>query len=168
MKEIFLREMKPRSKYAPGDIIRVIRNAIFMKEYVETYVRNSTLKHNPSGDTIFRMVKGIASESGSHRRSGSENRKRVTKHTGIDAISNLIDLSIKTAIANGAFQKPVNVAIDEHDEPYFGMDNRYLINVESHKSRGTRRAYRFATLESVRKGERFALAVMKRDQLDGI
>ncbi|MHB1441095.1 MAG: hypothetical protein ACYCWK_10335 [Cuniculiplasma sp.] len=60
MKEIFLREMKPRSKYAPGDIIRVIRNAIFMKEYVETYVRNSTLKHNPSGDTIFRMVKGIA------------------------------------------------------------------------------------------------------------
>ena len=168
MKEIFVPEIKPQSRYAPGDIIRVIRNAISLNEYVETYVRNNPLGCNPSGDTIFRMIKGIASESGSHRRRGSENRKRVTKHTGIDAISNLIDLSIKTAIANGAFQKPVNVAIDEHDVPYFGMDNRYLINVESHKFRGTRRAYRFATLESVRKGERFALAVMKRDQLDGI
>ncbi len=168
MKEIFLREMKPRSKYAPGDIIRVIRNAIFMKEYVETYVRNSTLKHNPSGDTIFRMVKGIASESGSHKRSGSGNRKIVTNHEGMDSISRLIDLSVKIAIVKGAFQKPVNVAIDEHDEPYFGMDNRYLIGVESHKFRGTKKAYRFATLESVRKGERFALSVMKRDQLDGI
>ena len=168
MKEIFLPEIKPRLRYTPGDIIRVIRNAISLNEYVETYVRNNPLKHNPSGDTIFRMVKGIASESGSHRRSGSENRKIVTNHTGIDSISRLIDLTVKTAIANGAFQKPVNVAIDEHDLPYFGTDNRYLISVESHKFRGTRKAYRFATLESVRKGERFALAVMKRDQLDGI
>ncbi|EQD39504.1 hypothetical protein B1A_16820, partial [mine drainage metagenome] len=33
----------------------------------------------------------------------------------------------------GAFKEPVNVAIDEHDEPYYGMDNRYLINAPFHK-----------------------------------
>lgn len=29
--------------------------------------------------------------------------------------------------SKGAFRHPVNVAIDEHDEPYYGMDNPYLI-----------------------------------------
>ena len=59
LKEIFVPEIKPQSRYAPGDIIRVIRNAISLNEYVETYVRNNPMKHNPSGDTIFRMVKVI-------------------------------------------------------------------------------------------------------------
>ena len=63
---------------------------------------------------------------------------------------------------------PVNVAIDEHDEPYYGMDNRYLINAPFHKFRGTDKAYRFATADSVRKGERFTLSVMKKNSLNGI
>ena len=62
----------------------------------------------------------------------------------------------------------MNVAIDEHDHPYYGADSRYLIGVGSKKFRGTDKAYRFATLESVKRGERFVLSVMRRDQLDGI
>ena len=31
----------------------------------------------------------------------------------------------------GAFSTPVNVAIDEHDHPYYGADSRYLIVVGS-------------------------------------
>jgi hypothetical protein len=168
LKEIFSPVMKPQSRYAPDDIIRVIRNAISVKEYVETYVRNNPLTRNPSGDTIFRRIKGIATESGSHRRKGSEGMKKMTRHSGIDAIVDLIEWTVKIAISNGSFSEPVKVAIDEHDEPYFGMDNRYLIGVESKKFRGTNKAYRFATLESVKKGERFALSVIKRDQLDGV
>ncbi len=62
----------------------------------------------------------------------------------------------------------MNVAIDEHDEPYYGMDNQYLINAPFHKFRGTDKAYRFATVDSVKNGERFTLSVMKKDPLDGI
>ena len=75
---------------------------------------------------------------------------------------------MRIAIANGSFQHPVNVAIDEHDEPYYGRNNRYLINAPFHKFRGTDMAYRFASLESVKNGERFTLSVMKKDPLDGI
>ena len=47
----------------------------------------------------------------------------------------LIDRTVQLAIENGAFSHPVNIAVDEHDEPYYGMDNRYLINAPFHKFR---------------------------------
>ena len=168
LKNIFFPGIKPQSIYAPGDIIHVIRNAISSKEYIETYVRNNHYDHIPSADTVFRKIKGIASESGSHKRSGSENMKRHTVHAGIEQISMLIDETVRMAIGNNAFSNPVNVAIDEHDEPYYGMDNRYLINAPFHKFRETDKAYRFATLESVKNGGGFTLSIMRKDQLDGI
>ncbi len=79
-----------------------------------------------------------------------------------------IDRNVTIAIANNAFTNPVNAVIDEHDEPYYGMDSRYLINAPLHKFRGTDKAYRFATLESVKNGERLTLSIMKKYQLDGI
>lgn len=159
---------KPQCRYSSGDIIRVIRNAVSLNEYIETYVRDSTYVRNPSGDTIFRWIKAMGSESGSHMRKGSLPHQKTSRHLGLDAISDLIDLTVRIAIANGSFRNPVNVAIDEHDEPYYGMDNRYLINAPFHKFRGTDMAYRFASLESVKQGERFTLSVMKKDPLDGI
>ncbi len=76
--------------------------------------------------------------------------KRETNHSGIERLSELIGLTVKMAISKGVFSEPVNVAIDKHDEPYYGMENRYLINAPFHKFRGTSKAYRFATLESVK------------------
>ena len=116
---------------------------------------------------MFGRIKKIASESDSHRRKGSQT-ERISSHGGLESITELMDLTVRTAIHNGAFSSPVNVAIDEHDQPYYGMDNRYLIGVGHHKFRGTDKAYRFASLQSVKNGERFVLSVMKRDQLDGI
>ncbi|MCL5881042.1 MAG: transposase [Candidatus Thermoplasmatota archaeon] len=159
---------RPQCRYSSGDIVRVIRNAVSLNEYIETYVRNSTYVRTPSGDTVFRWIKYIGSESGSHQRKGSLPLKRKSSHLGLDTISDLNDLTVRIAIANGSFQHPVNVAIDEHDEPYYGMDNRYLINAPFHKFRGTDMAYRFATADSVKNGERFTLSVMKKDPLDGI
>ena len=78
LKDIF--PVKPQSSHSSGDIIHVIRNAISSREYIETYVRNSNHNHIPSADTVFRRIKDIASESGSHMRSGSENMKRHTVH----------------------------------------------------------------------------------------
>ena len=155
-------------RYSSGDIVRVLRNAISSGEYMETYLRNDLLKNDPSADTVFRRIRKIASEPGSHMRKGSKSHERMSSHRGIDAITGLIDLTVRIAIANGSFSHPVNVAIDEHDQPYYGMDNRYLIGVGSHKFRGTNRAYRFATIESVKKGERFTLSVIRKDPLDGI
>ena len=168
LKNIFSSNVRQQSKYSSGDIIHTIRNAISSKEYIETYVRNSNCNHIPSADTVFRRIRNIASESGSHRCSGSESLKRHTVHDGLERISMIIDSTVQMAIANNAFSSPVNIAIDEHDDPYYGIDNRYLINAPFHKFSGTDRAYRFATLESVKNGMRLTLAIMKKDQLDGI
>ncbi len=169
MKIMFTPVMKRRSIYTEGDVSGTLRNAIADHLYVETYIRNYGNTRTPSGDTMFRLLKGIASESGSHRRKGSDMGKSgKTVRTGIEKIQSLLDLIVKKAISIGAFSTSVNVAIDEHDHPYYGTDSRYLIAVGSKKFRVTGKAYRFATLESVKKGERFVLSVMRRDQLDGI
>ena len=167
LNDLFSARISVQSGYRAGDINGVLRNAITHKEYVETWIRNNPSMHTPSADTVFRKMHEIASEPGSHRRKGSE-KKRETEHSGIDVISRLIDGTVKDAMTLGAFMQPVNVAIDEHDQPYYGMDNRYLISAPFHKFRGTDRAYRFATIESVKKGERFTLSVIRKDPLDGI
>ena len=41
---------------------------------------------------------------------------------GIEKIQSLLDLIIRKAISIGAFSTPANVAIDEHDHPYYGAD----------------------------------------------
>lgn len=165
---IFTDSMAVQSRYSAGDISGTVRNATVLREYIETYVRNSTHRRTPSADTVLRRMREIASEPGSHRRKGSKDEKRSTKHSGIGRITNINDMIVRTAISMGAFPHPVNVAIDEHDEPYYGMDNRYLINAPFHKFRGTDMAYRFATLDSVKRGERFTLSVIHKDPLDGI
>ena len=98
LKNISYSSIKPQSRYVSGDIIRVIRNAISSKEYIETYVRNSIRNNIPSADTVFRRIKDIA--SGSHRRSGSENYKRHTVHAGIEQISMLIDADLLHLISD--------------------------------------------------------------------
>ena len=70
MKNIFSFGIKPQSRYSSGSIISVIRNSISSREYIETYVRNSNCNNIPSADTVFRRIKDVASESGSHRRIG--------------------------------------------------------------------------------------------------
>ena len=67
LKSIFP-DRSPQCRYSSGDIIGVIRNAKSLNEYIETYVRNSTYVRLPSGDTVFRWIKDIGSESGSHMR----------------------------------------------------------------------------------------------------
>ncbi|WP_236940619.1 transposase [Ferroplasma acidiphilum] len=79
----------------------------------------------------------------------------------------LIGNTVKMAIELNIFNKPVNVAIDEHDEPYTGNDNKYLIDAPFHKFRGTDMAYRFATLDCVG-NNRFALSGIIKHPLDGI
>ena len=66
-------------------------------------MRNNTYVRIPSGDTVFRWIRDIGSESGSHMRKGSQPRKKTSSHDGIDAITGLIDLTVKIAIASGSF-----------------------------------------------------------------
>ena len=116
MKSMFTPVIKERSIYTEDDVSGTLRNAIADHLYIETYVRNYGNTGTPSGDTMFRLLKGIASESGSHRRKGSDMVKiRKTVRAGIETIGSLLDLIVKKAISMGAFSTPVNVAIDEHD-----------------------------------------------------
>ena len=95
MKKMFSPAMKKRSIYTEGDVSGTLRNAIADHLYIETYVRNYGNTNTPSGDTMFRLLKGIASESGSHRRKGSDMVKiRKTVRTGIETIGSLLDLII--------------------------------------------------------------------------
>ena len=118
------------------------------KIYIETYVRNYNTIHTPSADTVFKRIYEAA------------------VNNGIGILTMLIDYTVKMAMEFNAFNNPVNVAIDEHDEPYTGKDNPYLIDAPFHKFRGTDMAYRFATLDCV--SGRFTLAAMVKHPLDGI
>ena len=133
--------------------MRIIRNAIALKEYIETYVRNSTPVRTHSGDKVFRWIKDIGSESESHYRKEPQPHLRTSSHRGTDEITDLVDLTVRIVIANCSFSHTVNVAIDEPDEPCYGKDNRYLISALYRKLRCTDMAYRFVSLESVKNGE---------------
>ncbi|EQD44923.1 hypothetical protein B1B_13300, partial [mine drainage metagenome] len=52
LESIFSDEICVQSRYSADDIVRVIRNAITMNEYVETYVKNNPSIRTPSADTI--------------------------------------------------------------------------------------------------------------------
>ena len=144
LNSLFLPAMVANSLYKTGDIVNAIRNSITSRLYIETYIRNNPSIHTPSADTVFRWLHTTASYNG-----------KDGNNSCIYATSDLIDRTVRIAMSMGAFKQPVNVAIDEHDEPYYGTDNRYLINAPFHKFRGTDKAYRFATLDSVKNGERF-------------
>ena len=58
MRSIF-HDDSPQCRYSSGDIVRVIRNAISLNEYIETYVRNNSSVRTPSGDTVFRWIRDI-------------------------------------------------------------------------------------------------------------
>jgi hypothetical protein len=147
--DIFSGNIHTQSKYSSGDIVNTLWNSTALKMYIETYVRNCNTIHRPSTDTRFKRLYEAAINN------------------GISMLTMLIDNTVKMGIGLGAFNKPVNVAIDEHDEPYTGKDNPYLIDAPFHKFRGTDMAYRFATLDCV-SSNRFTLAAMVKHQLDGI
>ena len=149
MYNIFSNNIHVQSRYNSGDIVNTVRDAIAHKMYVETYVRNYHRIHTPSGDTVFKRIYEAA-----------------VNH-GIDLLTMLIDNTVKMAMELNAFNSYVNVAIDEHDEPYTGKDNPYLIDAPFHRFRGTDMAYRFATLDCV-DNNRFTLAAMVKHPLDVI
>ena len=122
----------------------------------------------PSLDAVFRWIKDIESESGYHHRKGSQSYQKTSSHDGLDAVTDLYDLIMRIAIANGLSSHLVNAAIDEQDGPYYSRGNVYLINAPFHRFRGTGRAYRVASLESLKNGERFTLSLIGKDPLDGI
>jgi len=85
-------------------------------EYIEEFVRNQGSSKVPSGDTVY---------------------SRLHQSLNFEKIDSLIEDSVEIGKSIGMFNRKINVAIDEHDDPYYGMDNPYLINVARNKFRGT-------------------------------
>ncbi len=153
IRDIFKKHINKQSKYSSLDISSILINAISRNMYIESYVRNYNDNNDmPSGDTLFRRVKGTRGVCNN----GYE------KNSGSDMVSKMIDLTVIKAKSIGSFNNRVNVAIDEHDEPYYGYYNNKLVYTPYHKYRGTEKAYRFATMESVG-NPRMALVTINYD-----
>ncbi len=134
---IFKENMEIQSQYRAREISLTLQNAMRNGEYVETYVRNHNSSKVPSGDTIYR---------------------RLRESSNFEKIDSLIEDSAEIAKSIGMFNGKVNAAIDEHDDPYYGMDNKYLINVSRNKFRGIDKVIRIASIDVVVNDERFTLA----------
>ena len=144
---IFENNIAIQSSYRGKDIIWTLQSAMRDDEYIETFVRNNKFSRVPSGDTIYR---------------------RLSESIDFEKIEPIIDNSVKIGMSMGVFSEKVNVAIDEHDEPYYGKDNKYLINVGKKKFRGTDKAIRIASLDVVMEEKRFTVAFMPKHPIDGI
>ncbi len=159
IRNIFKDNIHKQSKYDSLDIPSTLINAIGRNMYIESYVRNYNNNRNmPSADTLFRRVKDTHVVC---------NDNEYDKNSGSDIISKMVDLTVTNAKSLGLVDKKINVAIDEHDEPYYGHSNNKLIYTPYHKYRGTDKAYRLATMESVDK-PRMTLSVIRKIPLDGI
>ena len=158
IRDIFKEHINKQSKYSSLDISSILINAISRNMYIESYVRNYNDNNDmPSGDTLFRRVKDTKGVC----------NNEYEKNSGSDMVSKMIDLTVIKAKLRGLLNNRVNVAIDEHDEPYYGYYNNKLVYAPYHKYRGTEKAYRFATMESV-DNPRMTLSVIRKIPLDGI
>ncbi|MGC8497217.1 MAG: hypothetical protein ACP5NL_04375 [Thermoplasmata archaeon] len=111
---LFKNNIAIQSVYRGKDILLTLQSAMRNDECIETYVRNNAFSKVPSGDTIYR---------------------RLPESLNFQTIETLIESSVKIGISMGVFSEKVNIAIDEHDEPYYGKDNKYLIKVGKKKFR---------------------------------
>lgn len=141
---LFIDNFAHQSCYNKKDLLKVLNGAVKTNEYIESFIRNN--KGLPSADTFYRRLH----HSSMH----------------IDMLNKIIELEIKYAKGIGAFSTKIDVAIDEHDEPYYGKDNFYLTC--SNKFKGTNKVLRFATIDALLNRERFTLGIIVRTPLDGM
>ncbi len=103
---IFEQNIEIQSQYNARELSLTLQTAVRNSEYIETYVRNHRSSKVPSGDTIYRILHELLN---------------------FKIIDTLIEYSVEIGKSIGMFNRKVNVAIDEHDEPYYGKENRYLL-----------------------------------------
>lgn len=139
-----------KDKYAPNSlhsIMALVQTLIFTaceKTTVEegaTKLRMMTDENTPSPDTVFRRLDQLTT----------------------DQIFEIFDIftqyTLRRAKKKGFLKGPVNVAIDGHDEPFYGKKRPPAVR-GTKKARGTNWAFQYLVADIVVDGERFTLAIL--------
>lgn len=103
----------------------------------------------------------IARARGRSKRGVSERHgQRVLKSLDRRKTQRALTLALRKQAARFIPPKPVDVAVDFHEIPYYGgpIDERHPQYVKTKEERGTHRAYRYVTLDIVVHGFRLTLA----------
>ncbi len=132
-------------RYSSYDFVRMCIDASLGNDSIEGVdLKNKYIGSTfPSSDTTMYQLKS----------------KRHNVKYYLDVFDRLNRSIFQMAKRKGLLKKPVKVAIDYHDIPYFGNKNDpYVRGVKDR--RGTKWGFTFASINIVSKGQRFCLKVL--------
>ena len=136
--------ISPNSLYDSMDILEaVVFTASKEKSIEECVARLRDLSGNktPSADTVLRRL-------------GKLSRGQL-----FDMFDAFVAHNIAKARRKGLLKKPVLVAIDCHDEPYYGKEKPPEVK-GTKKCKGTNYAYQYIVLDIVVEGQRFTIGIL--------
>lgn len=131
------------SVHKKWEIFSTINRAAFNSDYIEgtTKILIYLGKKVSSADRIFSRIE----------QNTADNLVRI--------FDKIFENSLKIAKRNGRFSRPVYIAIDIHEIPYYGDINKLPVSGGKHKS-GTSYFMKYATVCILHKGERFTIAAV--------
>ncbi len=125
-------------------VLEVVIYAAITEKSIEecaSKLRDLTNDLTPSPDTVIRRL-------------GEFSKDRV-----FEVFDAFVAHMVAKARRKGLFKKPVLVAIDLHDEPYYGKDRPPEVK-GTKNCKGTNYAYQYIVLDIVVEGQRFTIAIL--------
>lgn len=120
-------------------------NHLFTKGGCQTFARemSPTRGRTPDSKTILYHIRNLDKEG-----------------KGLGETKEMFDLALRDALSLarrlGIFKRRMDIAIDLHDQPYYGDKNDYMV-VESKHRNGTSHFFRYMTCSVVEAGRRFTI-----------
>ncbi len=136
--------ISPNSLYNSLDLLEAVLFTASREKSIEECthrLRDMFRNKTPSADTILRRL------------------GKLTKDQLFETFDAFVVHSIARAKRKGLLKKPVLVAIDCHDEPYYGKERPPEVK-GTKKCKGTNYAYQYIVLDIVVEGQRFTLAML--------
>lgn len=134
----------PNCIYDLMDIVETVLFTASQEKSIEecaTRLRDLSDERNPSPDTVLRRL------------------RKLSKEQIFEMFDAFVTQNIAKAKRKGLLKRPVLVAIDCHDEPYYGKQKPTEVR-GTKKCKGTNYAYQYIVLDIVVEGQRFTLAIL--------
>jgi putative transposase len=169
-------EARLRKKYPPPQRGRrrgltdreVRRQAHLWLRPLLTSALADPFSHRVRRDTADLILRAAARRSSvtrarAHSRHGTSARhgRRLLAHLDLGRTQRAVTRALREQTRPFLPRRPIDVAIDFHDVPYYGeaIDPDHPQFVKTQESRGTRRAYHYATLDLLLPNFRFTVAL---------
>lgn len=139
-------ETRYNCTYDKEDILTPLLGAIAFKEFLESYTEDlrEEGKTVPTADQIFNRL------------------NTLSLNDVINCWRESNTLILQNTKLEGAFDSPLDVAIDTHDNAWFGEDLSHAVG--TNQIRGTNYAHRYASIEIVENKKRLTLDAVPVDQ----